>query len=280
MTHRSCFAEFLVARRAELSPADVGLPGGGRRRTPGLRREEVAVRAGVSADYLARLEQGRDTNPSMAVVEALAAALLLDDAERSRFAWLALSGGVESRCPENGFDPESLRVDAGVAAVLDALAPAPAFLLGPRLEILAHNASWAELTEGLGLLDGAPADDPNLARYVFLDPRARVVFPEWAAVAGQLATQLGLALLARPFDQRVRELVAVLRKVPEFEVRWQPHRLAADTTHGLRFAHPERGTLGFTVQTLDAARDQRVVVWLPETAARAPGLRLLRGRAG
>ncbi|MFF0543076.1 helix-turn-helix transcriptional regulator [Nocardia thailandica] len=277
MTHRSCFAEFLVARRAELSPADVGLPGGGRRRTPGLRREEVAVRAGMSADYLARLEQGRDTNPSMAVVEALAAALLLNDAERSRFAWLALSGGVESRCPENGFDPDSLRVDPGVSAVLDALGAAPAFVLGPRLEILAHNASWAELADGLGLLD----DEPNLARYVFLDPRARAVFPAWAEVAEQLTAQLGLALLARPFDQRLRELIAVLRKVPDFETRWQPHRLAADTAHGLRLEHPDRGTLSFTVQTLEAARDQRVVVWLPGAdAARAPELRLLRGRAG
>ncbi|MGW6425618.1 helix-turn-helix transcriptional regulator [Nocardia sp. NPDC055053] len=275
---RSAFAELLVARRAELRPEDVGLPGGGRRRTPGLRREEVAVLAGVSADYLARLEQGRDTNPSMAVVDALATALRFNDTERAHFGWLALTTSSESRCPSTAFDPVLDQVPAALRSVLDALAPTPAFALGPRANVLAWNSAWEDLVAPLGLLDDP--DQVNLAVWTFRHPLARTTVTDWAQFADHLADQLARTRLRRPDDERIAAIIAFLCTEPEFARRWQPHRLAEDIPSLLGFEHPSRGTLTFTVQTLSADRDQQVVIWLPrQAAARAPELRLVPGHA-
>ncbi|MFE6924625.1 helix-turn-helix transcriptional regulator [Nocardia sp. NPDC057663] len=275
---RSAFAELLIARRAELRPEDVGLPGGGRRRTPGLRREEVAVLAGVSADYLARLEQGRDTNPSMAVVDALATALRFNETERAHFGWMALTTGSESRCPSTAFDPVLDQVPAALRSVLDALAPTPAFALGPRANVLAWNSAWADLVAPLGLLDDP--DEVNLAVWTFRHPSARTTVTDWAQFADHLADQLARTRLRRPDDERIAAIIAFLCTEPEFARRWQPHRLAEDVPTLLGFEHPSRGTLTFTVQTLAADRDQQVVIWLPrQTEARAPELRLVPGHA-
>ncbi|MFD4443545.1 helix-turn-helix transcriptional regulator [Nocardia sp. NPDC058519] len=275
---RSAFAELLIARRAELRPEDVGLSGGGRRRTPGLRREEVAVLAGVSADYLARLEQGRDTNPSMAVVDALATALRFNDTERAHFGWLALTTGSESRCPSTAFDPALDQVPAALRSVLDALAPTPAFALGPRANVLAWNSAWADLATPLGLLDNP--DMVNLAVWTFRHPLARTTVTDWPQFADLLADQLARTRLRRPDDERIAGVIATLCEEPEFARRWQPHRLAEDIPTLLGFEHPTRGTLTYTVQTLSADKDQQVVIWLPrETAARAPELRLVPGHA-
>ncbi|PFX05270.1 helix-turn-helix domain-containing protein [Nocardia farcinica] len=265
------FAEFLVARRAELRPADVGLPEAGRRRTPGLRREEVAVRAGVSVDYLARLEQGRDTNPSLAVVDALADALLLDEAQRQHFGLLALTAGKEDRCP--GAAAATTAVPETVRTVVRALDPTPAFVLGRGLDVLGHNDAWAELVAPLGLLD--PPN--NLAHWVFRHEDARRVLRNRAAVADGVAAALYRATMRWPADERLRRAVAELRAVPEFARRWQP-RLAADQPPApLRLDHPVHGTLTLTAETLETQRDQTVVVWLPDRALpREPGLRLIR----
>ncbi|MGW6730302.1 helix-turn-helix transcriptional regulator [Nocardia sp. NPDC055029] len=274
---RPAFAELLVARRAELRPEDVGLPGGGRRRTPGLRREEVAVLAGVSADYLARLEQGRDTNPSMAVVDALATALRFNETERAHFGWMALTTGSESRCPSTAFDPVLDQVPAALRGVIDALAPTPAFALGPRANVLAWNSAWEDLVGPLGLLDDP--DQVNLAVWTFRHPLARTTVTDWAQFADHLADQLARTRLRRPDDERIASIIAFLCTEPEFARRWQPHRLAEDIPSLLGFEHPSRGTLTFTVQTLSADRDQQVVIWLPrQAAARAPELRLVPGR--
>ncbi|MEU4320136.1 helix-turn-helix transcriptional regulator [Nocardia fluminea] len=274
---RSAFAELLIARRAELRPEDVGLPGGGRRRTPGLRREEVAVLAGVSADYLARLEQGRDTNPSMAVVDALATALRFNDTERSHFGWLALTTSSESRCPSTAFDPELDQVPAALRSVLDALSPTPAFALGPRANVLAWNSAWADLATPLGLLDNP--EMVNLAVWAFRHPLARTTVTDWPQFADHLADQLARTRLRRPDDERIAGVITTLCEEPEFARRWQPHRLAEDIPTLLGFEHPSRGTLTYTVQTLSADKDQQVVIWLPrETAARTPELRLIQQR--
>ncbi|WP_410870312.1 helix-turn-helix transcriptional regulator [Nocardia sp. A7] len=276
---RSAFAELLIARRGELRPQDVGLPGGGRRRTPGLRREEVAVLAGVSADYLARIEQGRDTNPSMAVVDALATALRFNDTERAHFTWLALTTGSESRCPSTVFDPVLDQVPAALRSVLDSLAPTPAFALGPRANVLAWNTAWADLVTPLGLLDNP--DLVNLALWAFRHPLARTTVTDWPQFADQLADQLARTRLRRPDDERIAEVISTLSEEPDFARRWQPHRLAEDLPTLFGLEHPTRGTLTYTVQTLSAENDQRVVIWLPrETAARTPELRLVQRAAG
>ncbi|GGL00056.1 helix-turn-helix transcriptional regulator [Nocardia jinanensis] len=273
---RNAFAEYLVRRRAELRPGDIGLPAGGRRRTPGLRREEVAVRAGVSADYLARLEQGRDTNPSIAVVEALATALLLDERERSTFGWLALTSTHEARCPET--TDESEHVPETIETVLRALAPTSAFVLGRRLNVLGWNAAWEDFVTPLGLLDNR--DEVNLARYVYQHPMARKVLRNWTEAADTFAETLRRASLRWPGDAGLRETIDALHKTPEFAARWRPQGAGRPVTPTLRFDHPGLGAVDVPFESLESDREQSVVVWL---VARAPesaqALRLVPPRA-
>ncbi|MBF6337057.1 helix-turn-helix domain-containing protein [Nocardia abscessus] len=273
---RNGFAEFLIARRAELRPSDVGMPEGGRRRTPGLRREEVAVRAGVSADYLARLEQGRDTNPSVAVIDALADALLLRGGDRQYFSMLALASGNESRCPGNESAEE--RLAPTIETILHALHPTPAFVVGRRLNVLGWNQAWADLVAPLGLLDGP--DQPNLAWYTFMHPAARRVLLNWEQAADAFAAALGRAKLHWPGDDTLRETIEALRELPDFAARWKPHRVAAAGSGMLHLDHPVHGPVEVPFETLEADRDQSVVVWLVDRAStHAPGLRLVANRA-
>src|SRR3954463_2018267 len=159
-------AEFLRARRDQLQPADVGLPDNGRRRTPGLRREEVATLAGVSIDYLVRLEQGRDTKPSPSVIAALADALRLDDEQRRQLYMLAMVSQSTELCP--AARPLTRAVAPTVTALLEGLATTPAFVTGPANDVLAWNPPWEPLVGPLGVFDYAL---PNLARHVFLHPQ-------------------------------------------------------------------------------------------------------------
>src|SRR5690242_16108823 len=164
MAERTELAEFLRARRNRLTPAEVGLPVHGRRRTPGLRREEVATLAGVSIDYLVRLEQGRDTNPSAEVIAALADALRLSDAERKHLGILAAHENAPNLCPSRGALATDVRPT--VQKLLDSIDPLPSFVLGPLNDVLAWNATWEALVVDTGLLD---SDPPNMARYVFTE---------------------------------------------------------------------------------------------------------------
>lgn len=269
---RNGFAEFLIARRAELRPADVGLPEGRRRRTPGLRREEVAVRAGVSADYLARLEQGRDTNPSVAVIDALADALLLRGNERHHFSLLALASGNESRCP--GSESAEEKVADTIQSILRALQPTPAFVIGRRLNVLGWNAAWADFVSPLGLLDEG---QPNLARYTFLHPTARQVLRNWSEAADIFAAALSRAKLRWPGDDSLLETIDELRRHPDFAARWKPHHVGAHISGTLHIDHPVHGLVDVPFETLDADRDQSIIVWLTGQArAQSPALRLVR----
>src|SRR5690242_16983407 len=178
MAERTELAEFLRARRNRLTPADVGLPDNGRRRTPGLRREEVATLAGVSIDYLVRLEQGRDTRPSASVIAALADALRLDDEQRRQLYTLATISQSAELCP--AARPLTREVAPTVTALLKGLDPTPAFVVGPSNDVLGWNDAWAHLVGPLGMLDDA---SPNLARHVFLHPLARTVYADWTNAA-------------------------------------------------------------------------------------------------
>ncbi len=273
---RNGFAEFLIARRAELRPSDVGMPEGGRRRTPGLRREEVAVRAGVSADYLARLEQGRDTNPSVAVIEALADALLLRGDDRQYFSMLALASGNESRCPGNESAEE--RLAPTIETILHALQPTPAFVVGRRLNVLGWNRAWADFVAPLGLLDGP--DQPNLAWYTFTHPAARRVVRNWEQAADTFTAALCRAKLHWPGDDSLRATIEALRGLPDFADRWKPHRVGAPGSGTLHLDHPAHGMVEVSFETLEADRDQSIIVWLADKAnMHAPGLRLVTDRA-
>ncbi|MEV4513976.1 helix-turn-helix transcriptional regulator [Dactylosporangium sp. NPDC049525] len=268
----------LRSRREALDPAVAGLPAGPRRRTPGLRRSEVAALAGVSVEYVIRLEQGRDRRPSPQVLAALADALRLTPAERTHLLILTKAADGAFRC--RGAAAAARTVRAGARALLERLEPAPAVLLNRLGEILAHTPAFERLAEPTGLLDGAGDDPPSLPRFVFTDPRARTVFPDWEHVADEQVAALkqgpfradgAMAALAdeltvtagEPFTRRV----ATLPGLP--------------LAHGvLRIVHPAVGELRLAYETLDlpADDDQRLVVHLPADAAATAALDRLAGR--
>jgi transcriptional regulator with XRE-family HTH domain len=260
-------AEFLRARREQLQPADVGLPDNGRRRTPGLRREEVATLAGVSIDYLVRLEQGRDSRPSPSVIAALADALRLDDDARRQLYTMAMISQSAELCPARR--PLAREVAPTVKALLEALSPTPAFVLGPSNDVLGWNGAWEQLVRPLGMLDGAA---PNLARHAFLHPDARTVYPDWTAVADEQAGRLRAATGRWADDDGFTALMDELAAVPEFTERWSRFATTDKRRGTTLIAHPDLGRLRFDYEVLllpDAVDEQRLVTWLPADDATA-----------
>ncbi len=260
MTELPALATFLRNRRERVSPASVGLRSNGRRRTPGLRREEVATLAGVSVDYLVRLEQGRDTNPSHEVLLALAEALQLNTDETGHLMALVSVGNsprMEELCPSVP------RVDAtvppSVQAMLDRMDPTPAHVVGPIGDVIGSNAAWRALVEPMGLADGA-----NLVQHAFAHPE---VYVDWAAVADARVARLRSAQLLLGDDQRLSAMVGELLELPEFAQRWNGHAPAEPGRGALRMRHPDAGVLEFTYESMTlAGDDQRLVCWLPADA--------------
>jgi transcriptional regulator with XRE-family HTH domain len=272
MAESNELGDFLRMRRAQLTPADVGLPDTSRRRTPGLRREEVAALAGISIDYLVRLEQGRDRNPSLSVTAALAEALLLDDDERKHLTKLSACAGTPGLCPR-GTGPVD-HVPATVHALLDRLDPTPAVLVGPWYQVLAHNQAWERVLGSTGVLD-APA--PNLARFTFLDPRSRAVFPAWDESADEQAAVLRDAAIRWRGDDDLQALLTELQAVPDFAARWRAHDVTRKRRGTKVVVHPEAGELriDYEVLALPDDTDQRIIAWLPADEATADALRHL-----
>ena len=253
-------AEFLRTRREQLQPADVGLPDSGRRRTPGLRREEVATLAGVSIDYFVRLEQGRDTRPSASVIAALADALRLDDDGRRQLSMLAMVDQKAVLCPAAG----SLArvVVPTVRALLERLATTPAFVVGPANDVLTWNRAWERLVRPIGMLENA---EPNLARYVFLYRDARTVYPDWTAAADDQVARLRAASLRWGDNERFAKLVDELRTAPDFVERWSKFATTEKRRGTTRILHPDFGRLRFNYEVLlpDEVDEQRLITWLP-----------------
>ncbi|MGQ0572643.1 MAG: helix-turn-helix transcriptional regulator [Pseudonocardia sp.] len=267
---------FLRSRREAVRPADVGLPDGPRRRTPGLRRSELATLAGVSVDYLIRLEQGRDTRPSVQVLAALAEALRLTDADVDYLHQLAVvSGGTELMCPHSRPLP-ARAVRPTLRAVLDQLDPAPAYVLNHLTDLLAWNDGYDRLARPLGVLD---TEHPNLLWFTLADERARTTYPDWDDVADD---QVAYLYQLRRGDPEADTFATRLARTigPAFTERWQRRPLQARRTGVTAIAHPQVGTLRLTLETLEPPdRDyQRLVIHLPADAATAAGLDRLAGR--
>jgi len=250
---------FLRTRREAVAPAEVGLPDNGRRRTPGLRRAELATLAGVSIDYLVRLEQGRDRRPSTQVLGALADALRLsaDDRVLLRLAAKHTDGGMT--CPA-GLPAESVRPT--VLALLDRLDPTPAYVSNRLGDVLAFTSGFQRLAGPVGLLDRQPS---NVLLFVFADDRARAVYPEWDRIADEQIALLKVDSMRA--DPHATELAKVLEITAgaAFSDRWAaPVRLPART--GVeRWVHPEAGELRLAYEILELpdGDDQRLVVYLP-----------------
>jgi transcriptional regulator with XRE-family HTH domain len=260
-------AEFLRARRDQLQPADVGLSVNGRRRTPGLRREEVATLAGVSIDYLIRLEQGRDTKPSPSVIAALADALRLDDGQRRELYTLAMVSQTSELCP--AARPLSRAVAPTVTALLERLGSTPAFVAGPTNDVLAWNHALEQLVRPLGMLDGPV---PNLARHVFLHPDARTVYPDWIAAADEQVSRLRAATVRWDDDPDFAALLTELRTSPDFDERWSLFATSETRRGTTRLVHPDMGRLRLNYEVLLLADDidgQRLITWLPADDATA-----------
>ncbi|TMR93867.1 helix-turn-helix domain-containing protein [Nonomuraea basaltis] len=267
---------FLRARREAVKPADVGLPDGTRRRTPGLRRSELATVAGVSVEYLTRLEQGRDRNPSVQVLSTLADTLRMTPEERIHLRNVAkITSGAIALCPAGDQAPAST-VRPTVRAVLDRLEPAPAVVLNRLGDVLARTGGYERLFGPVGLLDG---EWPNVIKYVFADARSRTAYPEWDRVADEHAAALRLE--SGHGDAFAAELVSELTFAAgdAFTERLagppEPPRMAPVE----RLAHPEAGELRLAREVLDIdGGEQRVIVYLPADATTAAALDRLTGR--
>ncbi len=257
MSEPTDLGTFLRARREALHPADVGLPDNGRRRTPGLRREEVAALAGVSIDYLTRLEQGRDNNPSASVLAAISAALRLGDEERTHVAKLAALGHSRELCPDA--TPLLDQAAPGVRHLLDDLGSTPAFVVGPFGDIVAWNAPWERVVTPLGMLDDPPT---NLARYVFTHPSARGVYADWPTAADDQVAKLRAAEPRWGEEPAFVALRDQLLALDEFAARWSTHPIAEKRRGTKRLAHPGAGHLDLAYEVLLLADDdQQLVTW-------------------
>jgi transcriptional regulator with XRE-family HTH domain len=265
---------FIRSRREALAPEEVGLSSGTRRRTPGLRRSELATIAGISVDYLIRLEQGRDTHPSPSVVAALADALRLGEEDRLHLKRLGAISMAAELCPSRL--PAARSVRPAVAAVVASLEPAPALVLNHVADILAWTDTYAALAGPLGILD---ADPPNLIRFTFADRRARTAYPDWDRVATEQVANLRSI---PPGDPEVDALVAELAEAAgdEFTRRWDARPVERKTSGTKRLLHPEVGALTVEFETMQLADrdDQRLVVYLPADEATAAAIDQLSGR--
>lgn len=256
---------FLRARRAHLTPADVGLEAGGRRKAPGLRREEVAARAGISPDYYTRLEQGRPRVPTPAVLDALAHALLLGDAERAYLHTIAVPRRTRPAGAPGPVTPAS-------RAMLDALAGAPAFVTGPRFDLLAWNQLGGALMGGLA---ERPPHQRNLLWQVFCCPHgaaAPVNREPDGSIGAQLVAALRTEHAGRPADPRLARMVIRLSGAStEFAALWDMHRAGGLGEGELRVAHPHvsADTLPYSLLTLPTP-GHRLFVCLPPPGVRAP----------
>ncbi|MFB0615041.1 helix-turn-helix transcriptional regulator [Streptomyces sp. AGS-58] len=245
---------FLRSRRERLTPDDVGLPRTGRRRTPGLRREELALLAGMSATWYTYLEQGREIRASAQVLDALAAALRLDRHERAHL--LQLAGHVPAA--DTG---EREPLPAGAGAVPSLLQPHPAYIIGGDYEVLAHNQAAGELFPKLITETDRPA---NFVRWVFLEPVAREVLLDWEPEARSLLARLRTLAARHPGDPRYTRLIEELNEgSPEARDWWTRYEVQARHSGRKRLWHPQRGATEYVYTAFHLAEqpEQTLVVY-------------------
>ena len=267
MDGRRQLGEFLQARRAQLRPEDFGLPVfGDQRRVPGLRREEIALLAGVSASYYSRLEQGLSSNASPQVLNAIARALRLNDAERRHLH--ALADGAKS--PPAGRRAAPEKVGQAVRQLMDALTDVPALVLGRGSDVLAWNRAGHALFAGHLDYEGPdrPGRRPNMARLVFLDGHTRELYQDWPVKARAVVGTLRLACGRFPDDPALASLVGELSvNSAEFANLWAGHRVKAGDTAVYPMRHPLVGAMTVTQQTLRTETDQHVVIATTESGS-------------
>jgi transcriptional regulator with XRE-family HTH domain len=259
--------EFLQSRRSQLRPEDVGMATyGDRRRVAGLRREELALLAGVSASYYSRLEQGQASNASAEVLDAIAAALRLDEAERRHLHELAAA--PRRRATSRRPTPE--RVTPAVRQLMVALAEVPTLVLGRRSDVLAWNRPGHALFAGHLDPDGPQRPDqrPNMARLVFLDAHTRALYADWEAKARAVVGTLRVVSGQHPDDPALVALIGQLSvESPDFATMWADHRVKAGGDAVYEMRHPLVGAMSVTQQTLRTEQGQHLVVATTEVGS-------------
>jgi transcriptional regulator with XRE-family HTH domain len=270
---RAELADFLRRRRASLQPEDVGLQGGGRRRTPGLRREEVAQLAGVGTTWYTWLEQGRDVRASLEVLEAISRALRLTTAERTH---LVLLGRGEEPPPCKS---QTERVSGTLRRLIENLGPNPAYVLGRRWDYLAWNRAACAV---LGDLDRLPRGQRNHVWLHFMDPARRELFPDWEKSSRLLVAKFRADSARHLGDPEFEQLIHALRQSsPEFCKAWKRHEVSSASPGRKWIEHPAVGPLVFEHAVFHPGEEpeQRLILYspLPEHDTAAKLARLMEG---
>ncbi|WP_257033732.1 helix-turn-helix transcriptional regulator [Streptomyces sp. Ag109_G2-15] len=269
-------SDFLRSRRARVTPEQVGLAARAGRRVTGLRREEVALLAGVSADYYTRLERGRPINASDTVLGAIAQTLRLDAAERAHLFALAR----RTAAPRSSRPVPPQRVRPGLHRLVDSLHDTPAMIIGCRMDVLASNRlSRALYTD----FDAKPHRERNVARYVFLDPAARSLFTNWPAAGRDTVSSLRLYAGSHPHDPLLTELISELSdRDPDFRAWWSDHDVTGHTHGSKDYHHPLVGDLTLEFESLPVpdTPDQSLILMTAEPgSASAQALQQLAEQA-
>ncbi|MER5819030.1 helix-turn-helix transcriptional regulator [Streptomyces californicus] len=253
MDNREEVREFLTSRRAKITPELAGLPAGPRRRVPGLRRGEVAALADVSVEYYAKLERGDLSGVSPAVLEALARALRLDDAERAHLANLAQAadGSDALTRPRRRTAGPRWTPHRSLQWTLDAITAGPAFVRNGRMDVLAANPLFRAFYADLY---ATPGNQRNLARFTFLDPASRRFYPDWDAFADVTVAIVRTEAGRNPHDKDLHDLVGELStRSDEFRTRWGAHNVRHHSTGTKHFHHHAVGGLSLAYEGLDMA---------------------------
>ena len=248
MDNRAQVREFLISRRERLSPAQAGLPayGGSNRRVKGLRREEVALLAGISIDYYVRMERGNLAGASEAVLDGIASALQLDEAERAHLFDLARAAQL---APPRQRRSKTSGVTDGIQQFLDAITDAPAWVRNARHDMLAANRLARALYAPV-LAD--PRRPANNARFVYLDPAAHDFFADWERAADDIAAMLRSEAGSNPHDKQLIELIGELStRSDEFRTRWAAHNVRFHRTGHKRIHHPIAGVLDLDFEAME-----------------------------
>ncbi|MFI0539537.1 helix-turn-helix transcriptional regulator [Streptomyces sp. WSLK1-3] len=276
MDNRAEAREFLTSRRAKITPEQAGLPSGSRRRVPGLRRSEVAALADVSVEYYAKLERGNLAGVSPAVLEAVARALRLDDAERAHLLNLAQAADGSDALTRPRRRATPWKPHRSLQWVLDAITAGPAFVRNGRMDLLAANElARAFYTD----VYATPGNRANLARFQFLDPASRRFYPDWDQAADIAVAILRTEAGRNPHDKDLHDLVGELStRSPEFRTRWGAHNVRLHGTGTKRFHHHAVGDLTLAYEGLEMAAwpGLTLTVYTAEPgSADEEGLRLL-----
>jgi len=262
---------FLRNRRERIAPEQIGLPPSRRRRTPGLRREEVALLAGVGVTWYTWLEQGRDIHASPQVLDAIARTLLFDAPERAHL--FTLAGAIDTRTPE-----ECATLRPATQLVLDRLEPFPSLAVNGRYDLLAYNRAWAT---GLPQIEDVPPEDRNCLWLMFTHPQWRKTILDWEDTAARMVAQYRAAMAEHVAEPAWKDLLARLHRAsPEFTEFWDRHEVQPPENRVKRVRHPEVGLLKleYTYLWLEQRIGTRIITYTPadeETRKRLDRLQLL-----